>query len=141
MNEFDVNIKVPSSEEQSSTIIVTGAPANVENAKEKLLSRVDELEDEKADKELKSFEIKLDIKPEYHPKIIGRKGAVITGLRKDFGVNIQLPKKDDPEESVITITGYEKKAYEAKDAILKIVGDFVSFLFLSPVKCWNYHFF
>jgi len=124
MNEFDVNIKVPSSEEQSSTIIVTGAPANVENAKEKLLSRVDELEDEKADKELKSFEIKLDIKPEYHPKIIGRKGAVITGLRKDFGVNIQLPKKDDPEESVITITGYEKKAYEAKDAILKIVGDF-----------------
>ena len=131
MNEFDVNIKVPSSEEQSSTIIVTGAPANVENAKEKLLSRVDELEDEKADKELKSFEIKLDIKPEYHPKIIGRKGAVITGLRKDFGVNIQLPKKDDPEESVITITGYEKKAYEAKDAILKIVGDFVSFSILS----------
>merc|ERR1712038_1274331 len=57
MNLHDVNIKVPSSEEQSSTIIVTGAPANVENAKEKLLSRVDELEDEKADKELKSFEI------------------------------------------------------------------------------------
>ena len=32
--------------------------------------------------------------PEYHPKIIGRKGAVITKLRDDFKVNIQLPKKE-----------------------------------------------
>merc|ERR1712241_596903 len=124
MNKHDVNIKVPSSDQQSSVIVVTGPKAYVESAKQALMSKVEELEKEKADKELKSFEIKLDIKPEYPPKIIGRKGAVITGLRKDFGVNIQLPKKDDPEESVITITGYEKKAYEAKDAILKIVGDF-----------------
>jgi hypothetical protein len=73
---------------------------------------------------LKSFDIQLDIKPEYHPKIIGRKGAVITKLRMDYRVNIQLPKKDDPEASIITITGYEKDANEAKIAIQKIVGDF-----------------
>ena len=84
------------------------------------------MENEKADKELKSFEIQIDINPEYHPKIIGRKGAVITKLRNDYEVNIQLPKKDDPEASIITITGYEKNALEAKAAIQKIVGDFVS---------------
>jgi len=124
MNQHDVNIKVPSSEEQSSIIIVTGAPANVDGAKEDLLGRIKELEAEKADKELRSFEITLDIKPEYHPKIIGRKGAVITKLRNDYRVNVQLPKKDDPEASIITINGYEKDALEARDAILKIVGDF-----------------
>jgi len=124
MNLHDVNIKVPSSEEQSSIIIVTGAPANVEKAKEDLLARIVSLEDEKADKVMRSHEIQIDIKPEYHPKIIGRKGAVITKLRQDFEVNIQLPKKDDPEASIITITGYEKNAEDAKIAILKIVGDF-----------------
>ena len=133
MNLHDVNIKVPSAEEQSNTIVVTGAPANVENAKVDLHERVKDLEAEKADKELKSFDIQLDIKPEYHPKIIGRKGAVITKLRMDYRVNIQLPKKDDPEASIITITGYEKDANEAKIAIQKIVGDFVSFFFFTSV--------
>ena len=36
------------------------------------LDRVKDLEDEKADKELKSFEVQLEVKPEYHPKLIGR---------------------------------------------------------------------
>ena len=61
MNEHDVNIKVPSSEEKSSTIIVTGAPANVQGAKLALEGRVTELEGEKADKELKSYEIKIQV--------------------------------------------------------------------------------
>jgi len=91
-----------------------------------LLGKVNELEEEKADKELQSFEIKLDVKPEYHPKIIGHKGSVISNLRKNYKVNIQLPKKDHPEQSIITITGYEDNANEAKGAILKIVHEFVS---------------
>ena len=52
-----------------------------------LLSKVEELEKEKAEKELKSFEIKLDIKPEYHPKIIGHKGGVISKFRTDFSLS------------------------------------------------------
>lgn len=126
MHEFDVKIEVPKHEEQSSTIVVTGAPTNVESAKKKLLSKVKELEMEKADKELRSYEIKIDVKPEYHPKIIGRKGAVITKLREEYDVNIQLPKKDDGEDGVITISGYETNANKARDAILKIVNEYVS---------------
>jgi polyribonucleotide nucleotidyltransferase len=129
MEENDVNIKVPSEEEKSSTIIVTGAPANVERAKIALNEKVGELEQEEADKALKSFEVKIDVKPEYHPKLIGRGGQVIKQLRSDFDVNIQLPTKgNENDESTIIITGYEKNANEAKDAILKIIGDFESLI-------------
>ena len=85
------------------------------------------MEDEKADKELKSFEVQLEVKPEYHPKLIGRGGQVIKQLRTDFDVNIQLPKKSDTnDDSTIIITGYEKNANQARDAILKIINEFVS---------------
>ena len=91
-----------------------------------MLNKVEALEKEKAEKELKSFEIKLDIKPEYHPKIIGHKGSVISKFRTDYDVNIQLPKRDHPEQSTITITGYESNATEARDAIMKKIEEFVS---------------
>ena len=111
-------------------------PANVEKAKEDLEARIKSLEEEKAQKELKSYEIQIDINPEYHPKIIGRKGAVITKLRTDYDVNIQLPKKDDIDASIITITGFEKNANEAKIAIQKIVGDFVSYSSRFFIACF-----
>ena len=48
-------------------------------------------------------------------------------MRADCGVNIQLPKPGTGEEQdVITITGYEGKAEEAKQAILAIVNEYVS---------------
>jgi predicted PilT family ATPase len=90
----------------------------------KLREKFQRIEKEKDEKELKSFEIKLDIKPEYHPKIIGHKGSVISSLRKDYEVNIQLPKKEHPEQSTITITGYEANAIKARDAIMKKIGEF-----------------
>ena len=77
-------------------------------------------------KESKSFDIFID--PTYHHKLIGRKGAVITKLRNDYKVKIQLPKKDKLESSIITLTGNEENAMEARDAILKIVGDSENFI-------------
>ena len=136
MNGNDVNIKVPPEADKSSIIQVTGAPANVEKAKIALQNRVKELEDEKADKQLKSFEVKLEVKPEYHPKLIGREGKVIKQLRTDFDVMIQLPKKNDSsDDSTIIITGYEKNANQAKDAILKIINEFVSCALFTIGSC------
>lgn len=40
MDEFDVNIKVPSSDLQSNIIVITGTPKNVEEARKGLLERV-----------------------------------------------------------------------------------------------------
>merc|ERR1711902_217964 len=73
-----------------------------------------------------SFVVRVCVAPEYHPKIIGRKGAVITKLRDDFKVNIQLPKKEGDSQEEITITGLEENAEAAKNEILKIVGQYES---------------
>lgn len=36
--------------------------------------------------------------PKYHPKIIGRKGAIITNIRTEHDVNIQFPEKNDENQ-------------------------------------------
>ena len=68
----------------------------------------------------------MEVDEEYHPKIIGRRGANVTKLRDDFGVNIQFPRRDDENQRIITITGYENDAEAAKEEILKIVRGYVS---------------
>merc|ERR1712241_911919 len=126
MNRYDVNIRVPPQDAQSDIICISGVPTNVEAAKEGLAEKLVELEKEKEEKSLKSFEIKVDVNPDYHPKIIGRSGTVITNLRNVHDVQIQLPKKEAENANIITITGYEKNVNEARDAILKIVGQYES---------------
>uniref|UniRef100_A0A7N5K879 Vigilin n=1 Tax=Ailuropoda melanoleuca TaxID=9646 RepID=A0A7N5K879_AILME len=125
MDEFEVNIHVPAPELQSDIIAITGLAANLDRAKAGLLERVKELQAEQEDRALRSFKLSVTVDPKYHPKIIGRKGAVITQIRLEHDVNIQFPDKDDgsqPQDQ-ITITGYEKNTEAARDAILKIVGE------------------
>uniref|UniRef100_A0A8C3WNM8 Vigilin n=1 Tax=Catagonus wagneri TaxID=51154 RepID=A0A8C3WNM8_9CETA len=125
MDEFEVNIHVPAPELQSDAIAITGLAANADRAKAGLLERVRELQAEQEDRALRSFKLSVAVDPKYHPKIIGRKGAVITQIRLEHDVNIQFPDKDDgnqPQDQ-ITITGYEKNTEAARDAILKIVGE------------------
>uniref|UniRef100_A0A8D1MIT0 Vigilin n=1 Tax=Sus scrofa TaxID=9823 RepID=A0A8D1MIT0_PIG len=120
-----VNIHVPAPELQSGVIAITGLAANLDRAKAGLLERVKELQAEQEDRALRSFKLSVTVDPKYHPKIIGRKGAVITQIRLEHDVNIQFPDKDDgsqPQDH-ITITGYEKNTEAARDAILKIVGE------------------
>ena len=124
MNKFAVNIRVPLQDANSDVILISGVPTNVEAAKGGLAAIVTELEAEKEVKIQKSFEVTVEVNPEYHPKIIGRGGEVIMKLRQDFGVQIQLPKKEADNSEVITITGFEDDANAAKEAILKIVGQY-----------------
>merc|ERR1719154_245779 len=93
MNTFDVNIRVPAQDAKSDVILISGVPTNVEAAKAGLAEKVTELEAEKEVKIQKSFEVTVEVNPEYHPKIIGRGGSVITKLRDDFGVKSSFLKK------------------------------------------------
>ena len=68
----------------------------------------------------------IEVNPEYHPKIIGKKGAVISKIRFDHGVQINFAKKGDPDEHIIIITGYEQNTLAARDDIMKIVNELVS---------------
>jgi polyribonucleotide nucleotidyltransferase len=71
--------------------------------------------------------VQIEVDPDFHPKIIGKRGAVITKIRQDHDVQINFPKKGDPEEHVITITGYEQNTLAAKEDIMKIVNELVSY--------------
>ena len=68
----------------------------------------------------------MEVNPAYHPKIIGRRGLVITRIRSDHNVNIQFPDRNDENQSLIKIVGYEKNAEAAKADIDKIVYELVS---------------
>ncbi|KAG7514309.1 vigilin isoform X1 [Solea senegalensis] len=123
MDEFEVNIQVPAPELQSDQIAITGLADHLDRAREGLLERVKELQAEQEDRALRSFKLTITVDPKYHPKIIGRKGAIITTIRTEHDVNIQFPEKNDENQDQITITGYEHKAIAARDAIQAIVDE------------------
>lgn len=81
---------------------------------------------------LRSFTEELHVDPKHHPKIIGRRGAVITKIRTDFDVNIQFPDRNSEEQDKIVIQGYADKVMGAKEAIEKLVRELVCMLFLPP---------
>lgn len=123
MNVFGVNILVPPSSEDNDLITVSGPPANVEKAKEGLLEKVASFNLEKEDREARNQKVTLSVPPKFHPKIIGRQGAIINQIRKVHNVQIQFPAKGAEEQDIITITGYLKDAEAAKGEIQKKVDE------------------
>ncbi|XP_023276604.1 vigilin-like [Seriola lalandi dorsalis] len=123
MEEYEVNIWVPQPEKQLDVIKVTGLAANVERAKQGLLERVKELQAEQEDRALRSFKVTMSVDPKFHPKIIGRKGAVISQIRKDHDVSIQFPDKGDEQQDLIVISGYERNVEEARQSIQQLVAE------------------
>lgn len=93
MDTYDVHIVLASTENKRDYVAVTGSPQNVERAKVAILERVKEIEADRKDRELKSFSLTIEVNPEFHPKIIGKRGAVITKIRTDHDVQINLPKQ------------------------------------------------
>uniref|UniRef100_W5LL42 Vigilin n=1 Tax=Astyanax mexicanus TaxID=7994 RepID=W5LL42_ASTMX len=122
MEEYEVNIWIPQPDQQSDVIKITGQEASVERARQALLDRVKELQAEQEDRALRSYKLTLSVDPKYHPKIIGRKGAVISQIRKDHDVNVQFPDKGDEQQDLIVIWGYERNVEEAKAAIEQMVA-------------------
>lgn len=46
----------------------------------------------------------MSVDPKFHPKIIGRKGAVISQIRKDHDVSIQFPDKGDEQQVCVALS-------------------------------------
>jgi len=123
MNVYNVNIMVPPSGDKNDLITITGPPANVEKAKAGLLESVAGFNKEKEDRIAKNQQVTLSVPPKYHPKIIGRQGAIINQIRKVHNVMIQFPNKGAEDQDIITITGYMKDAEAAKAEIQKKVDE------------------
>uniref|UniRef100_A0A8C4Q0Q1 Vigilin n=1 Tax=Eptatretus burgeri TaxID=7764 RepID=A0A8C4Q0Q1_EPTBU len=124
MEDYGVNITIPPPEEKSNVIKIMGMVLNVERAEKGLMDRAKELQADQENRVLRSFKLSVNVDTKYHPKIIGRKGAIISDIRKKHIVYIQFPDKGDENQNVITITGYESNALAARDDILKIVSNF-----------------
>lgn len=123
MNRHDVHIELSPPEEKLDIIKITGAPSSIEDAKKAIEQRVEEYEASRKERELRSYELKLEIDPIWHSKIIGRRGAVINKIRANHGVQIAFPRKEDEADNVITIQGYEAAANAAKDEIMQIYNE------------------
>ncbi|KAH8237222.1 hypothetical protein KR038_007294, partial [Drosophila bunnanda] len=119
----DVHVELPPSELKSDVIKIFGTPTSVAEARKALERMIEEYGADQADRELRSFVLLIEVDTEYHSKIVGRHGAVINKLRADHDVDISLPKREDENQRIISITGYQAKAEAARDAIMEIVGD------------------
>lgn len=123
MQDFDVNISIPPAADNNDMVKVTGPPENVKRARKALEDKVVQLESEKEDRFLKNFQLQVEVDPRHHPKIIGRKGAVISKIRADHDVNVQFPDRHEENQSLISITGYEEDTKRAREDILSIVKE------------------
>lgn len=123
MTRYDVHIELSPQDQQLDVIKITGAVQNIADAKVALEQRVAELELDRKDRELRQFELTFEVDPEFHPKIIGRRGAVINKIRENHSVQISFPRKEDEVDNVIRIQGYEEAANAAKAEILKIIDE------------------
>jgi len=123
MDDYDVNIAVPGVEACSDVLTVTGTPANVAKAKEAVLQRMAELDKINEQKALRSFRLEVNVEPRFHPKIIGRRGAVVNKIRQDHDVQIIFPDKTAEKPDVITIVGLEEKTHAARDEIMRMVHE------------------
>ena len=123
MQRYDVHIELSPQDQQLDIIKISGAPQNIKDAKVAIERRVEELEGDRKDRELRSYELSFEVDPEWHPKIIGRRGAVINKIRADHGVQIIFPRKEDEVNNVIKVQGYEAAALAAKVDIMKIVEE------------------
>ena len=69
----------------------------------------------------------------YHPKIIGRRGALITQIRKKHDVNVQFPEKGSDNQGQISIIGYQANTEACRDEILGIIKEYVSQPFVLSI--------
>nr|CAB3252263.1 vigilin [Phallusia mammillata] len=123
MDTYDISISIPSADEQLNSITLTGSADKIEKAKEGLDRRVKEIEAEEEERVLRNFTLTMEVPAQYHPQIIGRRGAKVTEIRTKHKVNIQFPLKDSENKNEIKIIGYEKNAEAAKLDILSIAED------------------
>lgn len=122
MTAHAVRIKIPSADENSEEILVTGAPANVEAALENIRERMKEFEGQAEDRKLRSYVVHVTVPLKYHQRLIGPGGSAIREMQSRHSTQIKIPRNDSSENSeVITITGYEEKANECKKEIEDLI--------------------
>lgn len=87
---------VVTSEHAALILIIMDTLVMWENCKDIFIAAV-------SSQALRSFKVTVSVDPKFHPKIIGRKGAVISQIRKDHDVSIQFPDKGDEQQVCVLL--------------------------------------
>eukprot|EP00052_Salpingoeca_macrocollata_P020441 m.171711 g.171711 ORF g.171711 m.171711 type:complete len:1287 (-) comp21268_c0_seq2:260-4120(-) len=120
-DEANVRIKFPGkAEEGSETVVIKGMPAAIAKARDLIALRMEELKDVL----LKQHKTEVEIDAVHHPALIGTRGATINELRKQFDVEINMPRKEAANPNLITIVGFEKDGEACKAEMLARVKEF-----------------
>jgi polyribonucleotide nucleotidyltransferase len=105
---------------------VSGPPENVRDAIAHMMKRVEVLEEEAKDRELRNHRESVQVPADLHTKLIGPKGSTINRIRAKFNVNIMVPRADSEQPEQITVIGYEKDALACKEEIEQMVNQIQS---------------
>lgn len=111
-----VQIRFPSADNPSEKVSIRGEKVDVLKAKEKLLSLAHE-------KELESYHVEVSAKSDFHRFLIGKKGANVQKLKKEFGVNYVFPRADDKDDDIIMITGRKEAVEKAAKNLRETVKE------------------
>jgi hypothetical protein len=123
--QHNVQVVVPRKGDDSNYITLVGLKIKIDDAKEMLQGKLEEYEAERKYRELKNFTLEFEIKPEYIQLLRGKMGAEAKKLGEKYDVNVNFSRKGEPIDKVI-IRGYEAKALEAKEEILRRVNEYDS---------------
>lgn len=123
--QHNVMVNVPKKGDDTNYITLIGLKYKIDEVKPVLKEKLEKFEEEKKDRELRSFTIEFEVKPEYVQLLRGKQGAEAKKLGEKFDVSVNFSRKGDPVEKVV-IRGYEKNAFEAKEDILRKINEFDS---------------
>lgn len=114
-----VQINIPRSEKNSETITITGYEANANACREEIEEMVRHLES------LISQEISLDVR--FHPRLIGTRGKNRKKIEDEFGVEIRMPARNDPNPDLVVVSGQNEDAvYDCCDKLRIMEEDYIS---------------
>uniref|UniRef100_A0A914XKF7 K Homology domain-containing protein n=1 Tax=Plectus sambesii TaxID=2011161 RepID=A0A914XKF7_9BILA len=125
MQNYDVSISIPPADQQLNEIKISGQAESVKDAIAEIGRRVDEFKLGAKDRELRMFQLTVQVPPEYHQRLIGPRGQKINQMRAKHDVQISIPKQaegEEPNENVV-ITGYEENAHKCKAEIEEMVNE------------------
>ncbi|KAI1727538.1 KH domain-containing protein [Ditylenchus destructor] len=120
MSNYAVRVKVPTENEQSEEIAVTGANENVDAAIANLTEQVAEFDRQADDRKLRSFKTQIDVPLKYHQRLIGPGGAKVKEMIARHEVQIHIPRSESGSET-INVTGYEANCNACREEIEETV--------------------
>ena len=85
-----------------------------------------------------SYEEKVKIFKEAHPKIIGKGGAQIKKIREETDTKIDLPRENS-DSDVITITGRKENVQKARNMIENIQKELVRLFAFQHVRWLHFN--